>query len=324
MIRPASVEQIREAAAQLARGELVAFPTETVYGLGANALDASAVRKIFEVKGRPATDPLIVHLAQFSELEKVADLSRLEAPERLQALAAIWPGPLTLVLPAREELPLELRAGLPSVAVRIPNHPVAQALLRECTFPIAAPSANPFSYVSPTCAEHVEAQLGAKIDLILDGGECAVGLESTILSLLESPALLLRPGAISVEQIESLIGPIKVSSKIVSASQAAPAPGMLKKHYSPRTPVYFKTEVSADSFGHSALISFSELSSSERDRFAKVIELSQKGDLNEIAHNLFKALRELDHGGVSQIIVDQCSEHGLGLAIMDRLRKAHA
>ncbi len=215
-------------AAELLRaGRLVAFPTETVYGLGANALDEAAVRRIFEAKGRPLSSPLIVHVAS---IDMARDLA-LEWPEKAGLLALrFWPGPLTLVVPKRAEIPDVVTAGLPSVGLRIPAHPLAQALLEAAQIPIAAPSANRFTELSPTTAEHVREGLGSRVDLILDGGPCAVGIESTVLSFAGSVPRILRPGMITRSQIEDAIGAVEIGG-------GAESPGQHPRHYSPRTPI---------------------------------------------------------------------------------------
>jgi len=232
MTSPSNAALIRRAAALIREGKLVAFPTETVYGLGANALDAAAVEKIFRVKGRPSTSPLIVHVKS----RQAASGFVTDWPPAAEALAAkFWPGPLTLVLPKRDCIPPIVTAGLPTVGLRVPANPVALALLSEANVPIAAPSANRFTELSPTTAEHVRRSLGAEVDLILDGGPAEVGIESTVLSLAGPVPLLLRPGMISPLQIEEIIGAIQVAEAPVEGPH--PSPGMHAKHYSPRTPL---------------------------------------------------------------------------------------
>ena len=219
--------EIRRAAELLRAGRLVAFPTETVYGLGANALDEAAVRRIFEAKGRPLSSPLIVHV---SSIDMARDLA-LEWPEKAGLLAVrFWPGPLTLVLPKRAHVPDLVTAGLPSVGLRIPAHPLAQALLEAAQIPVAAPSANRFTELSPTTAEHVREGLGSRVDMILDGGPCTVGIESTVISFAGTAPRILRPGMVTRTQIEALIGPVEIGG-------GAESPGQHPRHYSPRTPI---------------------------------------------------------------------------------------
>jgi len=226
-------ETLAKAAEIIRRGGLVAFPTETVYGLGANALDAAAVARIYEVKNRPRTSPLIVHVDSDGMARQLA----LEWPEAATVLSRrFWPGPLTLVVPKRPHIPDIVTAGLPTVGIRVPAHPVALALIREAGLPLAAPSANPFTRLSPTTAAHVRESLGDRVDLVLDGGPSEVGIESTVLSLASVPPRLLRPGMVSREDIEALIGPVAVAGRIEDGG-AHESPGRHAKHYSPRTPL---------------------------------------------------------------------------------------
>ena len=222
---------ILQAAKIIRHGGIVAFPTETVYGLGADAFNPLAVARIFEAKRRPYFDPLIVHVANPADVKKLVE----EIPSNAKKLTErFWPGPLTVVLFKEENIPDIVTAGLPTVAIRMPNHPMALSLIIESKCPIAAPSANPFGYLSPTTAEHVREQLGDQVDLILDGGPCPVGVESTIVSFLEEEPRLLRPGGVSLEEIESIIGKVKISP---IEEERPSAPGMLPKHYAPRTPI---------------------------------------------------------------------------------------
>lgn len=311
----------------------MAFPTETVYGLGANALDPAAVARVFEVKGRPRFDPLIVHLARPGDLDRYA-----AAPDpRARALVErFWPGPLTLVLPrrapapGRPAIPDIVTAGLDTVALRMPDHPVALALLAAAGLPLAAPSANPFGYVSPTTAAHVVEQLGEQVDLVLDGGPCRVGVESTVLALTPGRPRLLRPGGVPVEALEALLGPIDAGGPAGEGDAAAPeSPGQLASHYAPRTPL----EVLA---GRDDPARLARRSAGERvgllaltpppdpGRFAAVEALSTGGEVREAAQRLFGALRRLDALGLDRIVAEPCPEQGLGRAIMDRLRRAAA
>jgi L-threonylcarbamoyladenylate synthase len=311
-------ESIRLAGRIIRTGGLVAFPTETVYGLGCNAMNADAVAKVFESKQRPQFDPLIVHIADLEQLDVVIQ-SLPALGQRL--MNAFWPGPLTLVLPKQPTIPDLVTAGLSTVAVRMPNHPVAQALIREAGTPIAAPSANPFGYVSPTTAQHVADGLGSKVDLILDGGPCPVGVESTIVSLAGPQPELLRPGSITIEQLSAVIGSIRRSS---SVNETPIAPGQLSRHYATQTPLTILVSVGARPIlkdgERAGLLIYSQERESD-DRFAAVEVLSSSGDLREAARSLFAALRRLDSLGLDRIYAEPCKEEGLGVAIMDRLRR---
>lgn len=328
-----------EAASRLRAGELVSFPTETVYGLGANAWNAQAVAKIFAAKGRPATNPLIVHVASVAQLElAVPESLPSHVTDGLQALNGFWPGSLTLVLPRNSRIPDIVTAGLDTVGVRIPAHPVALDLLRRCEFPVAAPSANPSNYVSPTCAEHVDRELGEKVAMILDGGRCQAGLESTIVTLVEQPPRLLRAGALPVEAIAEKLG-LSVTTLLRHAptkeaaahDQSQLSPGRLPEHYAPRTRLLLASDVESQLRTDSATavatptkfgrILFRADSPLLIDA-TEIICLSEHGALDEIARGLFAALRQLDHRGLDAIVVDTCEETGLGRAIMDRLRRA--
>ncbi|KPL82401.1 hypothetical protein SE15_09545 [Thermanaerothrix daxensis] len=326
---------IAEAAALLRQGELVAFPTETVYGLGANALDAHAVRRIFEAKGRPANDPLIVHLASAAWLPRV--VAALPAP--VETLAArFWPGPLTLILPRAPAVPLEVTAGLETVAVRVPAHPVALALLHASDLPIAAPSANRFGGVSPTTAEHVWHDLAGRVACILDGGPTPIGVESTVLDLTASPPRILRPGGTPREALEAVLGTVEVWEGS-AASAAQPSPGLLAKHYAPRARLTLVLGEDAEALLMRVVEEAQALCArGERvgvllaDEDARQVEallpgvtllaLGPRDDLAEIARNLYAALRHLDAQGVTAIVTREFGRRGLGLAIRDRLRRA--
>jgi L-threonylcarbamoyladenylate synthase len=316
MLTPASEESISAAAALLRQGGCVAFPTETVYGLGADATNPRAVARIFSIKQRPSFDPLIVHVAEVAALEEFAT----DVPPPARALAsALWPGPLTIVLPKRDIIPDIVTAGLPSVALRVPDHPVALTLIRRADRPIAAPSANPFGYISPTRAEHVDAQLGDLVPVILDGGPCRVGLESTIVSFATGVATLLRPGAVTREAIEDIIGPLVVGDR----DDPVQAPGQLPSHYAPRVPLKLVTAAAAVPSAdrrEAALLSIGACG--DTAEFARVAVLSPTGDLEEAAANLFATMRELDATGISQIYAVAPPERGIGRAIADRLRRA--
>jgi L-threonylcarbamoyladenylate synthase len=317
-VLPASdPESIRLAAEIIRSGGLVAFPTETVYGLGADALNPDAVAKIFEAKQRPSFDPLIVHIAARASLVLLVQAISF-GDHRL--MDAFWPGPLTLVLPKRQIVPDIVTAGLSTVAIRMPAHPVAQALIRGAGVPIAAPSANPFGYVSPTCAQHVLDGLGDRVDLILDGGPCPIGVESTIVSMVETWAELLRPGSVTLAEIREVISPLVRDA----ASRTVIAPGQLPRHYATRTPVTILATQGARPVVHSheraGLLAMS-VPSHVDDRFCAIEVLSPSGDLRESARNLFAALRRLDALGLDRLYAEPCDERGLGLAIMDRLRR---
>ena len=307
---------IYRAAEIIREGGIVAFPTETVYGLGADAFNPLAVARIFEVKRRPYFDPLIVHVANPSNVEELAK----EIPSNAKKLIEkFWPGPLTVVLSREEDVPDIVSAGLPTVAIRMPNHPMALGLIKECKCPIAAPSANPFGYLSPTTAEHVREQLGGQVDLILDGGPCPVGVESTIISFSENKPRLLRPGGISLEEIESIVGKVEISR----AEEGPSAPGMLPKHYAPRTPIVLdRNEKNPNLYKgkNIGLLVLQEPKNNLKFHFVEV--LSKKGDLREAAANLFAAIRRLDRLNLDLIVAEPIPEVGLGRAIMDRLRRA--
>jgi len=303
---------IAQAAAVIRAGGLVAFPTETVYGLGAHALNERAVAQIFEVKGRPTFDPLIVHVADRAGAEAL--VTEWPAPARVLA-DHFWPGPLTLVLPKRAEVPDLVTAGEPTVAVRVPSHPLALELLRAARVPVAAPSANLFGRISPTTAAHVEEQLGGAVKWILDGGPTTVGVESTIVAFPDGRPVLLRPGGVPLEVIEGLIGPVETPGPEVRATMA---PGQLPQHYAPRTPLYIlprRPPPGVGPIGRLALIPPADP--------GDVLEiLSPTGDLAEAAARLFAAMRRLDQAGVAAIVADPVPAIGLGRAIMDRLRRA--
>ena len=311
------IEPIKRAAEIIKRGGLVAFPTETVYGLGADAFQPIAVARVFEVKRRPFFDPLIVHVADSEDLEKLV----IEIPPHARKLMEqFWPGPLTVVLLKKEEVPDIVTAGLPTVAVRMPRHPMAIKLVELAGSPIVGPSANPFGYLSPTTAEHVQEQLSRQVDLILDGGPCEVGVESTIISFSEKEPRLLRPGGIPFEEIESIIGRVKIGRRI---EEKPSAPGMFPRHYAPRTPVLLDwSEKNLDGYRGKKIgfLLFKEQNSFLTSYPAEV--LSKKGDLREAAANLFSAIRRLDSLGLDFILAESIPETGLGLAIMDRLRRA--
>jgi L-threonylcarbamoyladenylate synthase len=323
-------ENLRRAGECIARGGLVAFPTETVYGLGADAFNARAVARDFEAKARPSFDPLIVHVASIEGVARVADASN---PKARALMETLWPGPLTLVLPKLADLPDIVTSGLETVAVRLPDHPVARAIIVESGTAVVGPSANPFGRLSPTRAEHVAQGLGDKIDLIVDGGPCAVGVESTVLAMTVDPPRILRPGGMPAETIEAVIGPVlrgrEPGADEPSEYKAAPSPGLLKNHYAPRTPLYLVKEGAlsrARPKGRAAALVLSPASKLDFEaiekRFELVRYLSTTGDLVEAAAGLFAALHELDAGGFDEIWAERAPDRGLGPAINDRLYKA--
>ena len=313
---------VQRAARILKNGGLVAFGTETVYGLGADASDETAVARVFAVKGRPRFDPLIVHLADAAWLKRVV----ADIPALVQPLAdRFWPGPLTLVLPKADRVPDLVTAGLPTAAVRVPDHPLALELLQAADIPVAAPSANPFGRTSPTTAQHVAEQLGKEIDYILEGGPCRVGLESTVLDLCHSPAMLLRPGGVTREEIESVVGPVGIPEKTIGHDQSAvPSPGMLTRHYAPATRLILVETISdlpeTCDAGRVGVLALQAID--DPDRYAFVEVLSAAGDLIEAAAGFFAALRRLDAQKPDVIAAVRFPEEGLGHALNDRLRRA--
>src|SRR5215510_8581663 len=311
---------IETAAAALRAGEAVAFPTETVYGLGADALNERAVAQVFAIKNRPQFDPLIVHLPAKELVPQYAAV----IDERAMALIErFWPGPLTVVLRKRPLIPELVTAGLDTVALRVPAHPVAQALLRAVGKPIAAPSANPFGYVSPTTALHVQEMLGDAIPLILDGGSCTVGVESTVCALTEEDAIVLRPGGVTIEEIEAVIGPITIASSLQSDPRS---PGTLPRHYSPRVPLMLLAPGEPIPYPRKGervgLLTL--VLRPDAEGYAVVEALSKDGNLLEAAANLFATLHRLDSLGLDRVIIEPVPERGIGRAIMDRLRRATA
>lgn len=316
-IHPTHPKTIQKAAELLQDGSVVAFPTETVYGLGADALNAKAVAQIFEIKNRPHFDPLIVHIAEWGDLEKLAHVTPLAS----KLAKKFWPGPLTLVLKKKPGIPELVVSGLDTVAVRMPNHPVALELIRLAKTPVAAPSANPFGYLSPTTAAHVDEQLGTKIEMILDGGACGTGVESTIIDCSQDKPRLLRPGGCAIEELEKLVGALEREIQ----SQKPDAPGQLEQHYSPRKPLRILpvSEMRKDKrFSRAGVLL---LKPKDDLMSATCVEvLSTTGDLKEAAMNFFAALHRLDQCNVEIIFAEPLPEMGLGHAMMDRLRRAAA
>jgi L-threonylcarbamoyladenylate synthase len=317
-ILPANGATVADAARSLRDGGLVAFPTETVYGLGADATNAGAIARLYEAKGRPAFNPLISHVRDLEGAHRIADFDA----QAILLANAFWPGPLTLVLPKAPGCPVAhlATAGLDTIAVRVPAHPVAQKILRAFGGPVVAPSANLSGHVSPTTAAHVQNDLEGRIDLIVDGGAVAVGVESTIVGCFAIP-MLLRPGGVPRGEIERVLGRTLLQPPDDTRSDSAQplAPGMLASHYAPRTPV----RLNADRLeAGEALLAFGPHAISGVDAASDAMNLSPRGDLNEAAANLFGYLRALDSHNARAIAVMPVPHHGLGEAINDRLRRA--
>lgn len=323
LILEATSDNIRKAAERLRDGGLVAFPTETVYGLGADATNDRAVAAIFEAKGRPSFNPVIVHVNDKAEAEAIVEFN----PKAALLASVFWPGPLTMILPRRKDAKLSLltSAGLPTQAVRASNHPVARELIKALGRPIAAPSANASGTLSPTTPQHVAESLGERAGMILAGGKSAVGLESTVVDMTGPVPVLLRPGAVTLEDLKMQLGEVNV--ELEALNDAPKSPGQLLKHYAPKTPLRLNA---VDVKPGEALLAFSSI------RFMGVAgggaaqdmpqdmrrNLSETGDLNEAAANLFSMLHQLDARGFRGIAVMNIPETGLGLAINDRLRRA--
>ncbi|MBA7585971.1 Threonylcarbamoyl-AMP synthase [subsurface metagenome] len=320
--------KIKIAAEEIKKGNLVAFPTETVYGLGADVLNEKAVAKIFKAKGRPFNDPLIVHIADVKELNR---LSKHVPPVALKLAKVFWPGPLTLVLKKSELVSDIITAGLDTVAIRMPADNIALSLIREAQTPIVAPSANIFGRTSPTNAQHVEDDLGGKIEMIIDGGKTKVGVESTVLEITAKPVQMLRAGGVSVEQLKEVIGQVKIGEELERVFRS---PGMLDSHYSPRARLIlveereeaqvrevFRLALEYKVQGFKVGIMAKEENQSKYNGF-QVKVIGKGSELNICATNLFSTLRSFDKEGFEIIIAEGLEEQGLGLAIMERLRKA--
>ncbi len=306
-----------KAKAILSKGGLVAVPTETVYGLAANALDPLAVAKIFEAKNRPTFDPLIVHISTIKELYKYTSQIDVQLSEIANKF---WPGPLTILTKKKEVIPDIVSSGLENVAIRVPNHTLTLELLSSLDFPVAAPSANPFGYVSPTTAQHVYDQLKGKVDYILDGGACEVGVESTIISIENEELVVYRKGGITIQQLEDVFsGVVKVND--FSDSNPA-APGMLKKHYSPNKEIHLLNNETlvAETKEKVGFLRFNSPVSGFKNQFI----LSENSSLEEAAHRLFQGLRYLDSLPIEKIYLEFVPEEGLGIAINDRLKRVLA
>jgi L-threonylcarbamoyladenylate synthase len=324
---------IQTAARILKAGGLVAFPTETVYGLGADAFNPAALSRVFAVKKRPRFDPLIVHIPDRDGLEAVADIHALPPESRglLDALAArFWPGPLTLILPKKPEVPDLATSGLPTVAVRVPKHRIAQTLIRLSTGAVAAPSANPFGYLSPTTAGHVREQLGGQVDAILDGGPAEVGLESTVLDITRGAPRILRPGGTAQESIERVLG--RRVESISGPGELPCSPGQLKSHYAPRVPLILQDSGEICALAEEPSAGYLFFTPDSRSRWVhgagldapRIQTLTETGDLIQGASRLFRVLHELDKLPLSVIHAERVPDQGLGKAINDRLSRAAA
>jgi L-threonylcarbamoyladenylate synthase len=307
-------KDINKARQLLEQGELVAIPTETVYGLAGNALDADAVIRIFDVKKRPEFDPLIMHVSSFEKVNRYAE----NIPAFARELAdAFWPGPLTLLLKRKSAVPDLVTAGLPTVGIRCPDHALTRSLLEAIDFPLAAPSANPFGYVSPTTPEHVNDQLGDKISYILDGGPCRVGIESTIVGFDNDQGIVYRSGGLRVEDIEEVIGKVEIQ---VHTSSNPKAPGQLMSHYAPaKRMLVGNIETLVEQFNGKRI---GVLTFSKNYKLPYQYVLSASGNIDEAARNFFSALRALDKLPIDIIVAEFVPETGIGSAINDRLRRA--
>lgn len=309
-------KNIDKAVELLSNGDLVAIPTETVYGLAGNIYSDPAIKSIFSTKKRPLSNPLIVHLHSIEQLNKLTN----HLPKTAKTLAEqFWPGPLTLVLPKSDTVPDIITAGKDTVAIRIPNHPVTLELLKKLDFPIAAPSANPFNRISPTSAHHVESYFKDDIKMILDGGNCSAGIESTIIGFEGETPVLFRLGSISLEDIESVVGKVKIKNQ---SDQKPDAPGMLKKHYSPLKKTYLVQDINQTSVDFNmskiAVLTFKPCKLNIQHKR----HLSSTGDINEAASNLYEMLHQLDQTEVDAIVIERLPDEGLGKAINDRLERA--
>lgn len=332
--QPEAMEIIQTAAKILQEGGLVAFPTETVYGLGGNGLDNSACEKIYIAKGRPSDNPLILHISEFEELNPIV---REISPAAQKLMDAFWPGPLTMVFPKSDIVPEKATGGLDTVAVRFPNHPVARAIIKAAGLPIAAPSANSSGKPSPTRASHVEFDLNGKIDMIVDGGAAEWGLESTIVDVSGEVPMILRPGAVTKEMMEEVVGKVEIDPAILqkpAADLKPKAPGMKYTHYSPKAEVVLvkgETEAVVDEINRLAAADMAQgfktgvmATEETKDLYQAdiVLSLGSRDRPEEIGANLFKYLRKFDFLGAERVYSEVFSEEGEGMAIMNRLNKA--
>ena len=307
---------VSEAARLLRDGEVVAIPTETVYGLAGNAFEPKALAKIFAAKERPTFDPLIVHIADIAQLDDIAK----DIPDSAYKLAeAYWPGPMTIILPKKDCIPDLCTSGLPSVAVRFPSHPVAQAIIKESGLPLAAPSANLFKHVSPTTAEHVAAQLAERIAGIVDGGPCTVGVESSIISLTGDKPAVLRPGAITPEMFAEVLGSVDVKESTSKPGQPMAAPGQCDTHYRPQVPLFFGAVPAGTQLPPNTVrIAFGK----QQGPIPAKLNLSETGDMAEATANLYAFMHDLDKPEYDLILVDPIPNVGVGMALNDRLKRA--
>ena len=306
---------VSEAARLLKEGEVHAIPTETVYGLAGNAFEPKALAKIFAAKERPTFDPLIVHIADIAQLTDIAK----DIPDSAYKLAeAYWPGPMTIILPKKDCIPDLCTSALPSVAVRFPSHPIAQAIIKESGLPLAAPSANLFKHVSPTTAEHVAAQLADRIAGIVDGGPCSVGVESSIISLVGEPTVM-RPGAITPEMFKAILGEVKIKESTSKPGQPMLAPGQCDTHYRPQVPLYYGEVPAGYTLPeHTVRIAFGTQAGS----IPATVNLSATGDMVEATSKLYAFMHDLDDPKFDLILVDPIPNTGVGMALNDRLKRA--
>ena len=306
---------VSEAARLLKDGEVVAIPTETVYGLAGNAFEPKALAKIFAAKERPTFDPLIVHIADIAQLTDIAK----DIPDNAYKLAeAYWPGPMTIILPKKDCIPDLCTSALPSVAVRFPSHPIAQAIIKESGLPLAAPSANLFKHVSPTTAEHVAAQLADRIAGIVDGGPCSVGVESSIISLVGEPTVM-RPGAITPEMFKAILGDVKIKESTSKPGQPMLAPGQCDTHYRPQVPLYYGEIPAGYTLPeHTVRIAFG----TQTGPIPATVNLSTTGDMVEATSKLYAFMHDLDDPKYNLILVDPIPNTGVGMALNDRLKRA--
>ncbi|MBD3422394.1 MAG: threonylcarbamoyl-AMP synthase [Chitinivibrionales bacterium] len=312
-----STHHIAEAACIIRRGGLVAFPTETVYGLGADACNAAAVAAIFSAKQRPRFDPLIVHIHDFVQIELVAHSL---PPKAYKLIEAFWPGPLTIVVPKQKAIPDIVTSGLPQVAVRMPGNSIARELIKQAQTAVAAPSANKFGHISPTRAAHVQESFGSEVDMILDGGPCTVGVESTILGFTADPPVVLRFGGIALEDIKRVVGEVQIPPH---NSRVNASPGRQLRHYAPLTPLIAYDSPCHQQAGlRKGLLAFCPPQPAALQQYAAIEVLSERGDPAEAACNLFAALRKLDSKGLDVIVTTPAPDYGLGPAINDRLNRA--
>lgn len=311
-------KDISKAAEILSRQELVAIPTETVYGLAGNIYSEIAIKKIFEMKKRPFFNPLIVHIHSADQVMELAS----EFPEKAQQLAkAFWPGSLTLILPKKSKVPDLITAGKDTVGIRMPQHELTLELLRNLDFPVAAPSANPFTHISPTTAQHVKNYFDGKLEMVLDGGDCKNGIESTIVGFENGAPVVYRLGSISLEDITAVIGSVTLKN---TKEQAPNAPGMLEKHYAPRTKTFLVTDIDSFIAQHpNKKIGLLLHSTDHQDyQISQIIYLSKSGNLKEAAANLYRAMHQMDQYNLDMIVAQRLPDHDLGTSINDRLERA--